>query len=94
VLPPLEALSKLDDIVEDDEELAKIEEGLNEFLIEEAPLEVEIEGAEVVPAGDDEEVSLYGPEEEEGRLEHLEDYEDLENIEIKYSRYDNDPDEH
>jgi hypothetical protein len=94
VLPPLEALAKLDDIIEDDEELAKIEEGLDEFLVEEAPLEVEIESVAAVPGGDDEEVSLYEQGDEEGRLEHIEDYEDIENIEIKYSRYDNDPDEH
>jgi hypothetical protein len=95
VLPPPEALSKLDDIVEDDEELSKIEEGLSEFLGEEAPLEVEIESAAIVPAEDEDEISLYGREEEEEvRLEHIEDYDNIENIEIKYSRYDNDPDVH
>jgi hypothetical protein len=95
-LPPLEALSKLDEVVEDEEELAKIEEGLSEFLDEVAPLEEEI--VEKVNGREDEEemVSIYDQDEEqeEGEVKHLEDYEDIENIDIKYSRYDTDPDDH
>ena len=95
VLPPLETLSKFEDIVEDDEELAKIEEGLNDILGEEAPLEIEIEEEVVTEVDDGEELSIFGQEgEEETRIEHLEDFEDIENIEIKYSRYDNGQDDH
>lgn len=96
VLPPLEGLAKLDDIVEDEDELAKIEEGLNEFLSEEAPEEPETE--EKANGSDDEEnVNPYGEQEEddqEDKISHLEDYDDIENIEMNYSRYDSDPDDH
>jgi len=95
VLPPLEALAKLNDVVEDDEELAKIEEGLSEFLEEVAPLELETEGKADVSDEEEEPVSMYGndDEHEEGTVEHLEDFDDIENIDIKYSRYDTDQDD-
>lgn len=94
VLPPLEGISKFDDIVEDEEELAKIEEGLGDLLDDGAALDIGIEGEAETVAGDEQELSIFGQEEgEEEPLEHLEDYDDIENLEIKYSRYDSGQDD-
>lgn len=96
VLPPMETLSKFDGVTEDEVELAKIEDGLSEFLDEVAPLEAEMEGKVNGSEDEEEAVSIYGHEDEhgEGEEEHIEDFEDIENIEIKYSRYDTDQDDH
>ena len=96
VLPKLDTIAKFDDIEEDEEELAKIEEGIEDLLDEALPAGDETDEKPAAASDDEEDQSIYGQDEEEDeddRLEHLEDYDDIENIEIKYSRFDNDQDD-
>ncbi len=95
VLPPMDALSRLDDIEENEEELARIEEGLSELLGEEVAMDAEPDEKGADTGVEEEVESMFGQEEEDDdRIEHLEDLDDIENIEMKYSRYDSDPDDH
>lgn len=91
VIPPPEILEKFEDIIEDEAEIAKIEDHLEEFLDIEEPTEEGEDAATRVK----EEFSMFADnvEEEEGEVEHLEDYDDLENLEMKYSRYERDQEE-
>jgi hypothetical protein len=93
-LPKLQELVKFDDIVEDEEELAAIEEEL-EILIEDTAEETVLETS----GGDDHGVDdfLYGEHEEseeDDKLDHLEDYEDIESLDKRISGFDRDSDDY
>jgi len=104
VLPDLAALAKLDEIEEDETEIAEIEGSLSEFLFAEeteVPKEVRKKTVQVKEHDDEDndtvredsgdEVEVVGLEEE---MDHLEDYDNIENIGSKYSGYgDNSEDE-
>lgn len=102
-LPPLDVIAKLDEMEEDEEELAKIDENIEEFLSEEEISELSTEEKPEKRTADNDEAtdSLFDQGDEdgednldgEGRMEHLEDFEDLDNIDQKYSRYYNEPDD-
>jgi len=84
-LPKTEEKPKLDKIKQDDVELVNIESQLGEILEEEAP----VIAIQEISA---EEEGAYSGEEEE--IEHIEDYEDLDNFESKYSGYDRESDDY
>jgi hypothetical protein len=74
---------------EDDAELAGIESELGGLLSVEDEMEDESVGSSV----DGEEESEFGAEEEEGHMESIDDYEDIEGLEIKHRDFSSDPDE-
>ncbi len=93
-LPKLEQLVKFDDIVEDEHELAAIENELG-GLIEEVDEEPAFETNR---AGDNESDDfLFGEQEdseEDEKLDHIEDYEDIENLDKRLSGFDHDSDDY
>jgi hypothetical protein len=98
IFPPLKGIDELTEMVENDAELAAIEEGLSD-IIAEAAKEADFEMAEEtsIPLEDFTfgAVSSDGEEEEEvEKLDHIEDYEDLENFDKRISRFDNDQDDY
>jgi hypothetical protein len=93
-LPKLDELMKFDDIVEDEQELAVIENELG-GLIEETVEETSFEKAGTGDNGIDD--FLYGEQEdteEDEKLDHLEDYEDIENLDQRISGFDRDSDDY
>ncbi|MDP1621089.1 MAG: hypothetical protein Q8M08_01995 [Bacteroidales bacterium] len=100
VVPPEKALSKIvdlskfEDIVEDENELAAIEKGLNGMVEEPGPEPV-FDTSETEDSGTTD--FLYGePEEpaEDETLDHIEDYEDIENLDKRLSGFDRDSDDY
>ncbi len=84
-LPKPEETSKLDHIVEDEAEIADIEESLVDILVDDHELEIHEESIgipESLAAGDD-----YSDGEEDERMEHLEDFEDIEGLDKRYSGF-------
>jgi hypothetical protein len=93
-LPKIEALVKFDDIVEDEMELAAIENDLGQ-LIEDAADETVMESAEAEDHGNND--FLYGDHDEsdeDEKLDHLEDYEDIESLDKRLSGFDRDSDDY
>ncbi len=93
-LPRIEAIVKFDDIVIDEHELAEIENELSE-LIEEPAAEPVYISQESESAGNDD--FLYGGEEEteeDEPLDHIEDYEDIENLDKRISGFERDSDDY
>lgn len=93
-LPKPDILARFDDIVEDEEELASIENDL-EGLVEDATGEQSTDTAESEETGIDD--FLYDTAEETGEeeeMEHLEDYEDIENLDKRLSGFDRDSDDY
>ena len=94
-LPKIEELAKFDDIVEDEHELAEIEtelEGFNEVADDEEPAFDMQE-----PHGGVEDDFTYGGRhetDEDDKLEHIEDYEDIESLDKRLSGYDHDTDDY
>jgi hypothetical protein len=94
-LPKIEELAKFDDIVEDEHELAEIEtelEGFSEVTEEEEPAFDMHE-----PHGEGNDDYTYGGHhdaDEEDKLEHIEDYEDIESLDKRLSGYDQDTDDY
>jgi hypothetical protein len=76
------------DLKEDETEIAEIETHLNEFLEMDEP-EIRING---LPSAESEDEDSF-PSDEEGHMESLEDYEDIENLEIKLNKFDRDSDD-
>jgi hypothetical protein len=94
-LPKIEQLVKFDDIVEDEQELAAIENELGDLITED---ETAFDIHEPETAGEDE-FSSYsdmdgGDEEQDDKLDHLEDYEDIESLDKRLSGYDRDADDY
>jgi len=87
VIPKPEEAVKLDDLVENDSELAIIENELGSLLAEEDTAIIEVPAA----VSDDEESYSYGAEEEE--MEHIEDYEDIETLDKRFRGFDNESDD-
>jgi len=81
-LPKPDQLSKLDTIVEDFEEIKALNDELAELLEEEAPEKFEVESQ--IATVDSAEESEYGGDE---KMEHIEDFGDLDQIDEKYSSY-------
>ncbi|MCX6307190.1 MAG: hypothetical protein NT040_19670 [Bacteroidetes bacterium] len=93
-LPKLQELVKFDDIVEDEHELAAIENELS-GLIEEEEEETVMESSETEENGNND--FLYGEHEEteeDEKLDHLEDYEDIESLDKRLSGFDHDSDDY
>jgi hypothetical protein len=88
VIPKLENLSKLDNIVENEAELAAIDSELASAVDPDPGLTFII-GEQVAEEPDE---FSYGDEEE--TMEHLEDYEDIENLDGRYSGFDRDQDDY
>ena len=85
-LPKIQDTTKPDALVEDEEELASIENDLSLLLEEEtAPLSIPAS-----PAEDSEEYG-YANEEE---MEHIEDYDDIDAIDRPYNGYDQESDDY
>jgi hypothetical protein len=93
-MPKLEELMKFDDIVEDEHELAAIENELG-GLIEDVAEEPVFETQEAEESENHD--FLYGgheePEEDE-KLDHLDDYEDIESLDKRLSGFDRDSDDY
>ena len=96
VLPKLDLLAKLDDIVENEEELASIENELDDLIAETEVVAVE----ETSSASESEtgmEDFMYHEEDSEDEaepLDHLDDYEDIENLDKRLSGFDRDADDY
>jgi hypothetical protein len=95
-LPKIESLARFDDIVEDEHELAAIESQLGGLLGEEEESPA-FEGHEP-EASADEEFTFEGhegeDEEPDEKLDHIEDYEDIESLDKRLSGYDRDSDDY
>ncbi|MFZ4522044.1 MAG: IS1096 element passenger TnpR family protein [Bacteroidales bacterium] len=94
-LPKLQELVKFDDIVEDEHELAEIENELVGLLEDDQEQEVPSESNETDEHGMND--FLYGEEEEadeDDKLDHLEDYEDIESLDKRISGFDRDSDDY
>ena len=93
-LPKLDILEKFDDIVEDELELAAIENDL-EGMLDDQTEEPISEGADTETSGMDD--FLYGQHEDTEDvepMESLEDYEDIENLDKRLSGFDRDSDDY
>jgi hypothetical protein len=90
-LPSDADLSKLDDIVENEEDLALIDQQIGNMVEEDIRGEFKEETGEGVGEPEEGGAGFEG-EEQEGELDHLEDYDDIEHIEMKYSRYEDQDD--
>jgi hypothetical protein len=103
-LPKPEELARFGDMVEDEAELARIEEDLDSLINDEQGQEQEQEQGQDqeqdhagvfesshIESSDEDDFS-YGHGEE--HIEHIEDYEDIENLEKRFSGYDKDSDDY
>jgi hypothetical protein len=93
-LPKIEELVKFDDIVENEHELAAIESELD-GLLDEATEEIAFETKDEEDHGNND--FLYGEHdgsEDEEKLDHLDDYEDIENLDKRLSGFDRDSDDY
>jgi len=84
-VPKLKEPAKLEKVEENEVELVEIEIQLGEILEEDAPV---IAVQEI--SGEEEE----NYSREDGEIEHIEDYEDLDNLENKYSGFDRESDDY
>lgn len=85
-LPKIKDTTKMDALIEDEEELASIENDLSLLLEEEtAPLSLP------APLAEDSEEDGYTNEEE---MEHIEDYDDIDAIDRPYNGYDQESDDY
>jgi len=94
-LPKMEELAKFDDIVEDEHELAAIEDELG-GLIGEAEEEEHVFESQEAGSDSNDDYTFGAQEEadEEDKLDHIEDYEDIESLDKRLSGYDRDSDEY
>jgi hypothetical protein len=94
ILPTMEQVKKLDALVENEEELAAIENEL-EGIIAGGLAETEDENPDLeAPVMDD---FMYGAQEEpddEDTLDHIDDYEDIENLDKRLSGFDRDSEDY
>ena len=84
-----EDISKLDAVEENLEEISAIDKQLSEILEEDAPLQLEIDSQAVTTEDTDE--AEYGGEE---KMEHIEEYGDLDQIDQRYSNYREESDDY
>ncbi len=94
-LPKIEQLVKFDDIVEDEHELAAIESELGGLIADDDSAVFDVHEKET-PGDDD---FTYGgmegeDEDPDEKLDHLEDYEDIESLDKRLSGYDRDADDY
>ena len=94
-LPKIEELVKFDEIVEDDHELAAIENELGALIAEDEPSSFDVPEPEVA-RDDDFSYTSQGEEDEDpdDKLDHLEDYDDIETLDKRLSGYDRDSDDY
>jgi len=97
-LPKLEDLTKFkDNMVEDEHELAAIENELGSLIEETEQEEQVIETPEFGTPGNGEDDFSYGGQQEadeDEKLDHIEDYEDIESLDKRLSGYDRDSDDY
>jgi hypothetical protein len=104
-LPKPDLAAKLDSIVEDESEIAEIENSLGDLLVVDQDLELGAEAeAESESESDTDHVDIppsvasdgdeYSDGEDDHRMEHLEDYEDIESLDKRYSGFDRDSDDY
>lgn len=92
-LPIIESISKLDHVVENEEELAEIENGLGELIGDIEPLS--LSEHELEPSADfDYSYSQHEDDQEDEHLEHIDDYEDIENLDRRMTGFDRDSDDY
>jgi hypothetical protein len=95
-LPKIESLARLDDLVEDEQELAAIENELAGMLVDDSAPGFDGHDEQESPGGEDE-VTFEGHgedfEDQEEPMDHLDDYEDIENLDKRLSGFDRDADE-
>jgi hypothetical protein len=94
-LPDKGKLAKFDDIVEDEQELAAIENELGDLLADdESPV---FNSREEPEAATGEEYTFEGldsgDDDRDEKLDHIEDYEDIENLDKRLSGFDHDSDD-
>ena len=87
--------SMFTEMVEDDAELAEIEKELDGML-EDETVETEVTEKESTPAFKEDNLFLDSDDEEaeEDKMESLDEYEDIEDFEIRQGNYDNDSDDY
>jgi hypothetical protein len=92
-LPTIEPIKKLDHIVENEDELAEIENELEGFFTESEVSSLSDQDSDVSADFD---YNFGQGEEDQGdeHLEHLDDYEDIENLDRRMSGYDRDSDDY
>lgn len=92
-LPKLDMVAKLDSIVEDETEIAEIENSLVDLLIDDHVNESHDESADIPPpvAHDGDE---YSDGEDDHRMEHIDDFEDIDHLDKRYSGFDRDSDDY
>ncbi len=96
-MPKPDLTTKLDHIVEDESEIAEIESSLVDLLVVDTDVESGMEtdtGHPDIPpsvAGDGDE---YSDGEDDHHMEHLEDYDDIESLDKRYSGFDRDSDDY
>jgi len=100
-IPARDLLARLDGVEEDEEELAEIENNLDDFLVDIFPSKP-AKPRKKIPEPEDlteeeENLDLLSDEDDKedlsDDLEHLEDYEDIEHIEMKFSGFRDDAEE-
>lgn len=104
VVSPFESMITMDEITEDEEELSEIEAGIDELLADElvpgftkpsrikTPRSVNKDPDEEPEDGEGEMLAQTGfPDEDaEGILEHIDDYENIESLEMRFPDFDDD----
>jgi hypothetical protein len=92
-LPPIPVASRLETVVENDEELSAIESELEELLLEADKVDIGDLGLEESP-----EFEFSMEQDEDGEsvepLENIDDFEDLDNLDRRLSGYDRDQDDY
>ncbi len=91
-LPLLESVSRLDNIVENEEEMSVIEQELEELLAEADA--VALDGIDLEEGNELEEPESGHEADHEENMEYLDDFEDIDNLDRRPSGYDHDPDDY
>ncbi|MEI7662580.1 MAG: hypothetical protein WCK34_10290 [Bacteroidota bacterium] len=93
-LPKIQELAKFDDIVEDEHELAAIEDELGGLLAEDDSTSFDVHETDTAKEDDFSYTDLEGDDDDhDEKLDHLEDYEDIESLDKRLSGYDRDTDD-
>lgn len=91
-LPVMESVSRLDNIVENEEEMSAIELELEELLAEADA--VALDGIETDEGNEVEEPDSNHEADHEENMEYLDDFEDIDNLDRRPSGYDHDTDDY
>jgi hypothetical protein len=92
-LPVIESISKLDNIVENDNELAEIESELGDLIEDVEPLTLSDQEMDA-SADFDYSFGQHEDDQEDEHLEHLDDFEDIDNLDRRMNGFDRDQDDY